>query len=204
MQPFGQTTSDLQPLWRKDDIVTALQSSSSSLSSFKKKIALVEICGHIVLGWENSTCSDPDELNTHRRTVPLSSSTREPFRTWGNRTAANIQHISTSPSAGSLNVSPWHYSETTLSQTSWDNLESVESSWNSSALIGASFFFLSFYKKNKAAVIKHSNILFQMSRRVFRLQRWNYLRLRDLINCQCIEMKHWTDIRGPQRMNCAQ
>lgn len=139
----------LQPLWRKDDKVTALQSSSSSLSSFKKKNAVVEICEHIVLGWENSSCSEPDELNTHRLTVPLtlSSSTREPFRTWGNRTAANIQHISTSPSAGSLNVSPWHYSETTLSQTSWD----VESSWNSSAQICANFFFLFLQEKQSCS-----------------------------------------------------
>lgn len=135
----------LQPLWRKDDIVTALQSSSSSLSSFKKK----NCCGGNM--WTHCSRVREQLMFWSRRaqhtSVPLtlSSSTREPFRTWGNRTAANIQHISTSPSAGSLNVSPWHYSETTLSQTYWD----VESSWNSSAQICANFFLSLSTRKTK-------------------------------------------------------
>lgn len=145
----------LQPLWRKDDIVTALQSSSSSLSSFKKNC-----CGGNM--WTHCSRVREQLMFWSRRAQHTSCngssdcSTREPFRTWGNRTAANIQHISTSPSAGSLNVSPWHYSETTLSQTYWD----VESSWNSSAQICAIFFFCLFLQEKQSCSHKTLKLSF--------------------------------------------
>lgn len=157
----------------------------------------MEICEHIVLGWENSSCSDPDELNTHRVTVPLTAAQENHLELEGTE---QLRTFSTSPPRHLQDL--WMCHRDIIQKPHCRRLIEMLSPAGTRRLKSVpSFFFVSFYKKNKAAVIKHSNFLFQTSRRIFRLQRWNYLRLQHLINCRCIEMKLWTDIRGPQRMN---